>query len=1319
MKLKQLIATLLLINTVIGAVFPGFAYAQDASSSALAEYENEATTSANLEPATLITEPLTINRTHPQAESSALPASELLIPSFSNDSPAQISALVKQPLAFRMLPKRDYKAGEAITFQIENTAKSELLLNLLDINGEIVDADILLTDTADGVAGKINSLSEIRPGKYTIEARQNDGQIAEAYFNLAVLTFNTNKSVYVPGDNAELFLAVSDHQGNIVCDAKLKVSITDPIGQIKELSTADNTISKNASCNEHNKSDSADYTAFFTILLPGQYSITISAETEQDRYTISETITVRDEIPFLIERQMPTRIYPPEPFPVTLKVTANEDFSGVIRDILPGEFVVTPSTSSAALAEVLDVKRGPVLDNIGTLSLPFKGDRALSLDFSGIIQDPLLKNLYSNFGLIGHDGLDFAMPIGTEVSAADQGTVIFSGPGDYGTTVILQHPWGRSYYGHLSSIKILVGQTVSKGQLIALSGNTGISTGPHLHFGIKPNDPDMQNGYYGKIDPLPYLGMMDNSQVLSAKTEEDAQKVKIISWPVNMKKDETIILNYMLKAPERAPLLSLIGPLQIVKPVNENIEVMAFGEARMWQTVSDQVRILGAQITTDGIQKFQMELIDERLLAVPSDYPVLKIQPNKELAGEMSILRIENDKVETEFKVKDSNKRLHRIKLTLLQAETKSNNLENNMLNMHDIFPNVDLHYAAYDGYLQQIIELKNYQTRREFVFDINKNEELEFLDLNISSGHIIGVNKVNGEELLTLRFPQGIDAKGQRIDYKYRIENNQLILYPMKSWQLEQAIFPIKIYAPINAINWNEAVVNIGDRCLDNEPCLKDGDVIDIKPAGWHWGITESSENLIVKLDKLNHDVRNSYIATTLDIGDYTDPESKIEFDKLPKKDKGRLDEYGQLFRYGIDYTQLIDANELKVIRKKHKSFFKPKIDARKKKIKLQPKPKSLSSIIPTEHRLVYVQPKRTNWITHILKSIIKPASAATIITKTIGSAAGRDYSTPQLWETNQSGNLVSNDTIQKGVMYADSTYTAGGAGDYVTIDGSTTDADHYMWLTVAISDRHNGTAGTGALIDCNNVTNGGSAVLIQDNYTKTEWIEGIKCTGGTLAQFEVRETTDVIIQNVLAHNFADASNNVSGIRAMTNSTANASMTVRNVIVYDGDFAGIVTGGSGTGNRDAIVQNVTVYGNTNGIAQRETGTFTVTNAISMGNSSSDFRSLAGTFTANYNLSSDATADDWGGTGNLINITASNQFVSLTAGSEDFHLKSGADAINAGTELSTSFTSDIDEGIRESLWDIGADEYITNLNDRLMRHGKYFDGSGKKQPFTF
>ena len=99
-----------------------------------------------------------------------------------------------------------------------------------------------------------------------------------------------------------------------------------------------------------------------------------------------------------------------------------------------------------------------------------------------------------------HTGIDLGAATGTPIKAAAGGTVIFSGwKGTLGKLVVISHGNGvQTYYAHCSSLLVSSGDTVSAGQLIAKIGNTGRSTGPHLHFEIR------LNGY--AINPQSYIG---------------------------------------------------------------------------------------------------------------------------------------------------------------------------------------------------------------------------------------------------------------------------------------------------------------------------------------------------------------------------------------------------------------------------------------------------------------------------------------------------------------------------------------------------------------------------------------------------------------------------------------------------------------------------------------------------------------------------------------------------------------------------------------------------------------------------------------------
>jgi murein DD-endopeptidase MepM/ murein hydrolase activator NlpD len=99
-----------------------------------------------------------------------------------------------------------------------------------------------------------------------------------------------------------------------------------------------------------------------------------------------------------------------------------------------------------------------------------------------------------------HNGNDFATPIGTPLVAMSRGTVTSAGfEGGYGNKVEIQYWDGTvSWYAHMSSISVNVGESVAPGDQVGSSGNTGHSTGPHLHLEIHP-------GGGGAVNPAPWL----------------------------------------------------------------------------------------------------------------------------------------------------------------------------------------------------------------------------------------------------------------------------------------------------------------------------------------------------------------------------------------------------------------------------------------------------------------------------------------------------------------------------------------------------------------------------------------------------------------------------------------------------------------------------------------------------------------------------------------------------------------------------------------------------------------------------------------------
>lgn len=133
-----------------------------------------------------------------------------------------------------------------------------------------------------------------------------------------------------------------------------------------------------------------------------------------------------------------------------------------------------------------DLKRMMVLNDIVEsmpLSRPMHSDYRLTSGF-GTRVDPFRGHLAF------HSGMDMSAPLGTKILSTTDGRVTFTGwKGAYGNMVDVEHGFGFSTrYGHLSKILVKNGQFVKKGQVIAIQGSTGRSTGQHLHYEVRYNN---------------------------------------------------------------------------------------------------------------------------------------------------------------------------------------------------------------------------------------------------------------------------------------------------------------------------------------------------------------------------------------------------------------------------------------------------------------------------------------------------------------------------------------------------------------------------------------------------------------------------------------------------------------------------------------------------------------------------------------------------------------------------------------------------------------------------------------------------------------
>lgn len=512
----------------------------------------------------------------------------------TQDQNAQTSAFFNLPVKVQLLRKRNFRADEKITIIVENASVDNVKIQLFDVDGIEVPVEMEQVSSQDPAVLRLIPPKQFKAGRYRLSITDPTGQITNQNFTWGVLAINTNKSIYLPSETANIAIAVLDETGLMVCDADVTLQIKNSqLGIDDVLSTQNGKIIVNPDCSIKDYTPKPDYEATYLVGGVGVYELTLTSQTKNGTYSINDAFDVRDNSPFDVERVNATRIYPPITYSSIFNITANEDFTGTITETVPDSFAILATeggifadniSSESAQTSSEDLIKG----EIPSLFLPYEGEFAISQKFGSEIRDPLAAKKYKDFGLAGHDGIDFDLPEGTPVLAADDGEVVRTDPnGDYGATVIIQHSWGKSYYGHFSEITAQVGKKILKGHPIGLSGSTGLSSGPHLHFGIKPNKNDFNNGYYGKINPASYLGLetvqITDENIVFSSSQTQSYAVKVLTWNVSLKKGDKIKLGYGYKVPNISPQFYLLGPLQFT---DLNGEVF-FQESRQWQLAID------------------------------------------------------------------------------------------------------------------------------------------------------------------------------------------------------------------------------------------------------------------------------------------------------------------------------------------------------------------------------------------------------------------------------------------------------------------------------------------------------------------------------------------------------------------------------------------------------------------------------------------------------------------------------------------------------------------------------------------------------------
>lgn len=189
---------------------------------------------------------------------------------------------------------------------------------------------------------------------------------------------------------------------------------------------------------------------------------------------------------------------------IVTRLVASRDALVAARSAKSATLASIQSDRDATLAEIdaLEQQSAALAERIREAQQRSSAPAVVVSSGSGVLGWPVSGPVTSGFGSRWgrmHEGIDIAVAEGTPVRAAAAGSVIYAGwMSGYGNLVVVDHANGLSTaYAHNSSVAVAVGQSVAAGEIVSYSGNTGNSTGPHVHFEVRVNG--------SAVDPLGYL----------------------------------------------------------------------------------------------------------------------------------------------------------------------------------------------------------------------------------------------------------------------------------------------------------------------------------------------------------------------------------------------------------------------------------------------------------------------------------------------------------------------------------------------------------------------------------------------------------------------------------------------------------------------------------------------------------------------------------------------------------------------------------------------------------------------------------------------
>jgi len=369
------------------------------------------------------------------------------------------------------------------------TEKARVDDRIATLRGHAGDAERragVLTDELSAVAGRVR---ELQAGVDAQQARLGvlEGQLASARTRLGVLdqriTTQTVRLLRLRGQYRialarlerrvrELYMTDGPDTLSFVLGTASFADLLDNLDLLGRIGRQDERIAASVKSARDGVADARRRTRVARAEA-GRIEAAVSSATAEQRGIVSRLVTSRDTL--VAARRAKS---------ATLASIESD------RDSTLAEIDALEQQSAALAARIREAQRRSPAPAVA----PSGGSGVLGWPVSG----PVTSSYGIRWGRM-HEGIDIAVGEGTPVHAAAAGTVIYAAwMSGYGNLVVVDHGNGLSTaYAHNSSLAVSVGQSVAAGEIVSYSGNTGNSTGPHVHFEVRVNG--------SAVDPLGYL----------------------------------------------------------------------------------------------------------------------------------------------------------------------------------------------------------------------------------------------------------------------------------------------------------------------------------------------------------------------------------------------------------------------------------------------------------------------------------------------------------------------------------------------------------------------------------------------------------------------------------------------------------------------------------------------------------------------------------------------------------------------------------------------------------------------------------------------